>query len=118
VRAKLRVNDDERSEGPETSAKQELEKSLGKYEPEVAAKARKAPAKLRKLVPGAVEMVYHNYNRLVIGYGPSEKASLAVFSIVVALLWVTLCFLQGAKLPDAGKRLSASCQIGALVGAG
>ncbi len=67
---------------------------------------RKALAKLRKLVPGAVEMVYDTYNWLVIGFGPHEKAP-----IVVAPQWVTMCFLQGAKLSDPGKRLKGSGNV-------
>lgn len=93
------------------TAKQELDKFLAKFEPAAAAKAKKALAKIRKLVPGAVEMVYDNYNWLVIGFGPNDKASLAVFSIVVAPEWVTLRFLQGAKLPDPGKRLKGSGNV-------
>ena len=55
-------------------------------------------------VPGAIEMAYDNYNALVIGFGPSEKASLAVFSIVLYPRYVSLAFLQGAGLPDPAKR--------------
>src|SRR5262245_4994321 len=55
---------------------------------------------MRQRLPGAVEMVYDNYNWLVIGFGPTERPSEAIFSIVLTPRWVTLCFLQGAKLPD------------------
>jgi hypothetical protein len=52
-------------------------------------------------VPGAVELVYDNYNWLVVGFGPSERASDAVLSIVFAPRWISLCFLQhGPRLPD------------------
>jgi len=62
---------------------------------------RAAHTKMRKALPGAVEMVYDNYNGLVIGFGPSERPSEAIFSIVAFPRWVTLCFLQnGPKLPD------------------
>jgi hypothetical protein len=47
--------------------------------------------------------VYDNYNWLVIGFAPSERASEAVFSIVLAPRWVTLCFIHGAKLDDPHK---------------
>ncbi len=39
------------------TAKQELEEFLAKYEPGITAKAKKALGKMRKLVPGAVELV-------------------------------------------------------------
>jgi hypothetical protein len=87
------------------TAAQQWKKFLAKYDNPVAALARSAVTKLRKQVPGATEMVYDNYNALVIGFGPSEKASLAVFSIVLYPRYVSLAFLQGAGLPDPAKRL-------------
>jgi hypothetical protein len=86
-------------------AERQLESFLKKYDPEVAAFARRALAKMRKLMPGAVEMVYDNYNWLVIGFSPSERPSEAIFSIVLPPRRVTLCFLQGAGLTDPAKRL-------------
>jgi hypothetical protein len=80
--------------------KQQLDKFLDKFMPEVAATARRALIKMRKRLPGAVEIVYDNYNALAIGFGPSERASEAIFSIVLYPRYVSLFFLQGAKLPD------------------
>jgi hypothetical protein len=74
---------------------------LSKYSPEVAAEARGALARLRRQVPGAVELVYDNYNALVVGFGPSERASEAVVSLAIFPRWVTLCFIQhGPDIPD------------------
>jgi hypothetical protein len=81
--------------------KQQLDAFLRKYSPEIAAEARAAHAKMRRLVPGAIEMVYDNYMALVIGFGPTERPSDAIFSLAVLPRWVTLCFLQGASLPRA-----------------
>lgn len=81
---------------------------LAKYTPEVAAQAVEALERLRAHVPGAVEMVYDNYNALVIGFGATEKASEAVLSIAVMPRWVDLCFLSGAKLPDPAGLLKGS----------
>ncbi len=92
-------------------AERQLESFLEKYDPEVAAFARRTLAKMRKLVPGAVEMVYDNYNWLVIGFSPSEQPSEAIFSIVLPPRRVTLCFLQGASLPDPAKRLQGKGNI-------
>jgi hypothetical protein len=74
---------------------------MSRYTPEIAATARAALVRLRRQVPGAVEMVYDNYNALVVGFGPSERASDAVLSIALYPRWVTLFFLQdGPQLPD------------------
>lgn len=79
----------------------QLTQFIAKYSPSVAADGRAALAKVRRLVPGAVELVYDNYNWLVVGFCPSERASEAVLSVVFAPRWITLCFLQsGPKLPD------------------
>ena len=78
---------------------------IDKYSPEVAAEARAVLTWMRARLPGAVEMVYDNYNWLVIGFGPTERPSEAVFSIVLAPRWVTLCFLHGARLDDPEKVL-------------
>ncbi len=78
---------------------------MAKYSPALRAEAKRIHAKMRTLVPGALEMVYDNWNGLVIGFGPSEKASHAVLSIILLPKWVTLCFLFGAKLPDPAGRL-------------
>jgi len=82
------------------SAEVQLERFLDVYTSEIAAFARVALAKMRKRLPHAVEMVYDNYNALVCGFGPTERASEAVFSIVMFPKYVSLCFLQGAVLPD------------------
>src|SRR4029078_12387105 len=64
---------------------------------------------LRRQVPGAVELVYDNFNAVVIGFGPFERAPAAVVSPAVMPRWVTLCFLQGGpKLPDPNGLLRGS----------
>src|SRR5579863_6546463 len=85
---------------PDPTPARQLASFLAKFEPGVAASARAALARLRKKLPGAIELVYDNYNALAIGFGPSDKASEGIFSIAVYPRWVSLFFLQGAKLPD------------------
>lgn len=87
---------------------QQLEKFLAKYDPKVAAMAKKALGKMRKLVPGANEMVYDNYNALVIGFVPGERPSEVVFSIALYPRYANLFFAHGKGLPDAGKRLQGA----------
>jgi hypothetical protein len=82
-----------------------LDRFIAKFTPEIAALARAALDKMRELVPGAIEMVYDNYNALVIGFSPTERPSEAIFSIVIYPRKVSLCFLQGTKVPDPQKRL-------------
>ena len=81
-------------------APKQLTGFMKKYDPALAALAKAALAKMRKRVPGAIELVYDNYNALVIGFGPTKRASEAVLSIALYPRWVNLFFLQGARLAD------------------
>jgi hypothetical protein len=95
----------------QAEAKRQFDSFLAKYSPEIETYARRALARMRKLVPGAIEMVYDNYNWLVIGFSPSERPSEAIFSLVLPPNAVTLCFLQGAGLPDPAGLLHGSGNV-------
>ena len=83
------------------SPRARLESFIVKYSAEVAAEGRAVLAKMRLRLPGAIELVYDNYNWLVVGFCPTERPSDAVFSIIFTPRWITLCFLQnGPDLPD------------------
>jgi hypothetical protein len=79
---------------------EQLADFLSRFSPEVAGIAEAALERMRARLPGAVEMVYDNYNALVIGFGPTERSSEALFSIVVYPRYVSLAFLTGAVLTD------------------
>lgn len=85
--------------GTQSAAKQ-LDGFVAKYSPEIAKQARMMITKLRKRMPWANILVYDNYNALVIGYGPTERASEATFSLALFPRWVSLFFFQGARLVD------------------
>jgi len=85
--------------------KQSLESFFKKYDPAIAKQGKAVLVKMRRLLPGAVEMVYDNYIGLVIGFGPTEKPSQAVLSVLLQPRWVTICFFYGTRLMDPGKRL-------------
>ena len=89
------------------SAAAQLRAFLARFSPHIAKDARAALARMARLVPaGAVRLVYDNYNGLVIGFGPSERASDAVVSILVVADHLTLCFINDApSLPDPDKLL-------------
>jgi len=93
------------------SPKRQLDSFLARFTPEIAMLARRALAKMRRRLPNAIELVYDNYNALVIGFGPNERPSDAIFSIAIFPRKVGLCFLQGAKLPDPDKRLKGSGNV-------
>ena len=93
------------------SARTQLDTFIDKYSPEVAAVAREALAKMQDRLPGTVELVYDNYNALAIGFGPSERASEAIFSIALYPRWVSLFFLRGAGLRDPHGILKGSGKV-------
>ena len=91
-----------------SDAQRQLDSFIDKFSPDVAARTRLELGRMRALLPCAIEMVYDNYNALAIGFGPSERASEAIFSLAVFPRWVTLFFLQGANIPDPDKRLNGT----------
>ncbi|HXX71688.1 MAG TPA: hypothetical protein VEI55_05290 [Candidatus Acidoferrum sp.] len=93
---------------PSKSPAQQLASFLAKYDPKIASVARSALSKMRKRLPGALELVYDNYNALVIGICPTLRRSDAIFSIVLYPRYVTFFFLQGAGLPDPHHRLEGT----------
>lgn len=90
------------------AAEAQFEKALAKYTPEMVALAKAVLKKMRARLPGAVELVYDNYNALVVGFGPNERASDAIFSIALYPRWINLFFLYGASLPDPHRILKGS----------
>jgi hypothetical protein len=83
------------------TAEAELDGFIAKFSPLMQRRIRACRAKLRARFPDAVELVYDNYNFLVIGYGPSSRASDAILSLAAYARGVNLCFLQrGPDLPD------------------
>jgi hypothetical protein len=83
----------------------ELDNFIDRFTPEVAALGRRALAKMRKLTAGSLELVYDNYNALVIAFGPTERASDLIFSVALYPRYATLFFANGVTLPDPTKRL-------------
>ena len=60
---------------PAGSPQSQLNHFLAKYTPAMVKESKASLARMQRQLPGAVELVYDNYNALVIGFGPSERAS-------------------------------------------
>jgi len=91
------------------SPRAQLNGFLARFTPEIAAAAKRVLSKMRTRTPGAIEFVYDNYYALVIGFGPNERPSDAIFSVVVRPKWVSVCFLQaGTDMPDPQRLLRGS----------
>jgi hypothetical protein len=84
----------------EKLAERQVASFIGRFSPEVARVARQARGKIRRLLPGAVELVYDNYNALALAFGPTERPSDLILSIALYPRWVSLFFTRGAELAD------------------
>lgn len=82
------------------TAQQQLDTFLQKYSPEISKLGRGAITHLRKRLPGAICLIYDNYNALAVGFGPGPKPGDVVISVALYPRWVTLFFMRGATLPD------------------
>ena len=78
----------------------ELETFIARFSDAVAIEIRANRSEMRAFLPGALELVYDNYNALAIGYSPSERASDIVFSIAAYPRWVSLFLVGGPRLND------------------
>lgn len=83
------------------TAEDELAGFVAEFAPPMRERIRACRAALAARFPTAVQVVYDNYNFLVIGFGPTERPSQALFSLAADRNRVNLCFLQrGPELPD------------------
>jgi hypothetical protein len=80
----------------------QLDSFIDRYSREVAADARRALAFMKERLPTATQLVYDNYNALVVGFGAGPRASDIIFSIALYPRYVTLFFARGLELADAG----------------
>jgi hypothetical protein len=94
------------------SAASQLASFIAKFSPSIAKEGRAALARMRALVPRATEIVYDNWNGLVVGFGPTARPSEAIVSILMTPTHVTLCFIQdGPSLPDPAGLLKGSGNV-------
>ena len=89
----------------EPSPRAQLAGFISKFSPPIAARARAVLATLRTRLPGAVELVYDNYNALAIGFGPTERMRDLIVSVAVYPRWVSLFFFNPGQLDDPAKLL-------------
>ncbi len=73
--------------------------------PEMQALTKAVLRKMRARLPGATEMVYDNYQALVIGFCPNDRASDVICSVGVYPRWINVYFFAGDTLPDPEKLL-------------
>lgn len=91
----------------EPAAKQ-LATFVAKFAPPMQRTIRACRTAMRQRLRAAHELVYDNYNFLVIGYSPTERPSDAFISIAANAKGVTLFFLDGVRLPDPQQMLLGS----------
>ena len=78
---------------------------IRKFAPKDQSLIRSVRSAVRKRFPTANELVWDNYNFLVIGYSPTERPTDSIVSIAARADSVGLCFIHGARLPDPKKLL-------------
>jgi hypothetical protein len=90
------------------SVESQLRAFIEKFGPEDQRLIRAVRSAVRKRLPTANELVWDNYNFLVIGYSPTERPTDSIVSIAARANGVGLCFIHGAGLPDPKKLLLGS----------
>src|ERR1700748_968160 len=91
-----------------SSPKAELDSFLAKFTPEMAKSAKGVLAAMRKICPGAFELVYDNYKALAVGFATGERVRDVWFSIAVYPNWASIFFFKTLPLKDPDKLLKGS----------
>ena len=92
----------------ERNSRVQLDSFLAKFTPEMAKSAKGVLAAMRKRCPGAIELVYDNYNALAIGFATGERVRDVWFSIAVYPNWASIFFFKTLPLKDPEKLLKGS----------
>src|SRR4051794_20292152 len=82
------------------SAAKQLAGFIARFDPQHAWLVRAARPVLRSPMPSANELVYDNYNFLVIGFCATERPSDCIVSLAASAKGMALSFYYGATLPD------------------
>jgi hypothetical protein len=83
-----------------TLSETQLRAIIDQRSPDIAKLTKAALARMRRLLPGAAELVYDKRNSLVIGFCSSDRASHVINSIATYSNWINLFFFEGDSLPD------------------
>ena len=87
-----------------TTAKAQLDGFIAKFSPPVAKQARGVLTAMRKLCPGAHELVYDNYNALAVGFATGERVRDVWFPVAIYPRWISLFFFGTLPLADPTRR--------------
>jgi hypothetical protein len=90
------------------SPRAQLDSFLARFTPELAKSTKGVLAAMRKICPGAIELVYDNYNALAIGFATGERVKDVWFSIAVYPKWASIFFFKTLPLKDPHKLLKGS----------
>src|SRR5262245_19146038 len=86
----------------------QLARFIGKFMPDMQHLTKAVLRKMRLRFPGATEMVYDNYQALVIGFCPNDRPSDVICSIGVYPRWINVYFFEGDTLPDPERLLQGN----------
>lgn len=96
-------------------AEQQLEGFIDKFDDANQALIRSLRAAIRHRLPQCVEMVWDNYNFLVLGYSPTERPSEYIVSLAASAKGVSLSFNRGAELADPDGVLLGSSKVNRFI---
>jgi hypothetical protein len=97
------------------NSEQQLESFIAKFDDAKQNLIRGLRAALQRRLRDCAELVWDNYNFLVIGYSPTERPSDYIVSLAAAANGVSLSFNRGAELADPEGVLEGSAKVNRFV---
>lgn len=96
-------------------AEAKLQSFIDKFDDDNRMLIRSVRAALQVRLPSCAELIWDNYNFLVIGYSPTERPSDYIVSIAAAASGASLSFNNGADLPDPKRVLQGGSKVNRFI---
>jgi len=97
------------------SAEAQLECFIAKFDDDNQRLIGQVRSAVQARLPDSAEMIWDNYNFLVIGYSPTERPSDYIVSIAASAAGVSLSFNNGAQLADPDEILLGSSKVNRFI---
>jgi hypothetical protein len=97
------------------SAEAQLGSFISKFDDDNQRLIGEVRSAMRARLPDCAEMVWDNYNFLVIGYSPTDRPSDYIVSIAASAAGVSLSFNNGAQLADPDQILLGSSKVNRFI---
>jgi hypothetical protein len=89
----------------------QLSALLSRFSPKIVAQAKRCLTKLRRRLPGSLQLVYEYNHSVVVSFSQSEQGAEGIIALAIYPEWIRLYFQGGKFLPDPEGLLQGSAGV-------